>query len=410
MTARRLRVVTLIDRPMGMGGGERVAIELAVRLDRERFESIVCASRYSRAGETPIQGAGREALERGGVRLVGLGRTKQYDLLAWRPLIHLLRRERIDVLHAHLFGSNLWGTVVGRAARVPVVVAHEHGWAAEMRTSARRAIDRYVIARGADAYIAVSADTRQRMVEQGGIDPGKVVVIDNGIPSESRAAPRDLRGELELEQTIPVIGTVAVLRPEKALEGLLEAAALLLPQFPGLRVLIAGDGPERRRLEDLAKRLGLQQTVTFLGFRTDVRSVLSTVDVAVFSSASEGSPLAVMEAMDAARPIVATSVGGVPDLVAHGVHGFLVEPGDPAALAAAVARALEDPRAAAAMGARARERRRREFDIAVTVKRIEDLYTGLFARSRRGRREGFEARRQPADEVTAEPSTARTER
>jgi glycosyltransferase involved in cell wall biosynthesis len=189
-----------------------------------------------------------------------------------------------------------------------------------------------------------------------------------------------------------VIGTVAVLRPEKALEGLLEAATLLAPRLPHLRVLIAGDGPERGRLEELSQSLGLGETVMFLGFRDDVPSVLATLDVAVFSSASEGSPLAVMEAMDAALPIVATRVGGVPDLIADGEHGFLVEPGDPAALAEAVTRALGDPAVAAEMGARARDLRRREFDIAVTVRRIERLYAELYARSRRGRREGFESR------------------
>ncbi|MDQ3879736.1 MAG: glycosyltransferase, partial [Chloroflexota bacterium] len=387
--------MTLIDRPMWMGGGERVAIELATRLDRERFESIVCASRLSRADETPVQRAGREALERGGVPLLGLERGRHYDLLAWRPFVTLLRRARIDVLHAHLFGSNFWGTVLGRAASVPVVVAHEHGWTSEMRTPARRAIDRYVIARWADAYIAVSAHTRQRMIEEGGIDAGRVVLIPNGIPFDSRVPPRDLRAELEIEPAAPVIGTVAVLRPEKELETLLEAAGLLVQRFPGLRVLIAGDGPERGRLEALTERLGLRKAVIFLGFRDDVQSVLATIDVAVFSSASEGSPLAVMEAMEAARPVVATHVGGVPDLIADGVHGFLVAPGDSAALARAVARAFEDPPAAAAMGARAHELCRREFDISVMVARIERLYSALFARSRRGRREGFELNPRP---------------
>ena len=159
---------------------------------------------------------------------------------------------------------------------------------------------------------------------------------------------------------------------------LLRAAAILRPQFPRLRVLIAGWGEERAHLEALIDELGLERTVTLLGHRADVPDFLEALDVAVSSSDFEGSPLSIMEYMEAGKPVVATRVGGVPDLIEQGVHGLLVERRNPSALAASIAELLRDPDRAAKMGVRGRERRRSEFDIEVTRRRFEELYEELW--------------------------------
>jgi glycosyltransferase involved in cell wall biosynthesis len=188
--------------------------------------------------------------------------------------------------------------------------------------------------------------------------------------------------ELGIGAEDPVIGAVSRLRWEKAYEVLIRAAALLRPQFPRLRVLIAGNGSERPKLESLIEELGLEGTVTLLGYRPDVPDVLEALDVAVSSSVYEGSPLSVMEYMDAGKPVVATRVGGVPDLIEDGVNGLLVESQDSSSLAASIAELLRDPDRRAEMGARGRQRRRSEFDIDVTVKRLEGLYEELWAAAR----------------------------
>jgi glycosyltransferase involved in cell wall biosynthesis len=217
------------------------------------------------------------------------------------------------------------------------------------------------------------------MIEVEGISPEDTLFIPNGIPAPPAASGNDVRAELGIPPDAPVIGTVSVLRPQKALDVLLRAAKILVEEFPGLRVLIAGEGDRREALEELARELGLEGTVMFLGVRTDVPDVLAALDIAVSSSDFEGSPLSVMEYMEAARPVVATRVGGVPDLIDDGVHGLLVQPQDPAAFAAAVAELLRDPARAAEMGRRGQERRRKEFDISVMVKRLEELYVRLRA-------------------------------
>src|SRR5262249_10488449 len=155
---------------------------------------------------------------------------------------------------------------------------------------------------------------------------------------------------------------------------LIEAAALLRPGFPNLRVLIVGDGELRAELEETVARFELGDVVTLTGYRADISNVLASLDVAVLSSQWEGSPLAVLEYMDAGRAIVATRVGGVPDLIEDGAHGRLVPPGDPAAISAAVAALLRDGDEARRMGEAARERRRGEFTIQKMVERIEGLY------------------------------------
>jgi glycosyltransferase involved in cell wall biosynthesis len=376
----RLPVVTLIEAPYRAGGAEQIALTIARRLDPDRFTSTVCASRLSKNGA-----AGTPTAPLDGLRVLALGRSGTLDLAAWRPLIALLRRERVAVLHAHMFGSNAWGTAIGRLARVPVVIAHEHGWGVDAPSRPRRLLDRTLISHGTDAFVAVSEATRDRMVDVAGLRREDIVVIPNGISAPPSGPVHDVRTELGIAPSAPVIGTVAVMRPEKALDVLLRSALELRARFPALRVLIAGQGPERPAIERLVEELGLRDTVTLLGVRQDVPAVLAALDVAVFSSTSEGSPLSILEAMEAGRPVVATRVGGVPELIEDGVHGLLVAPRDPAAIAGGVARILDDRAAAEAMGRRARERRRSEYDVDVMVKRIERLYEELYARRARGR-------------------------
>jgi len=379
-----LRVVTLVDRLGISGGGERLAMQIALRLDPARFERTLCVTRWPHAdGEQEAIDAALGELAAGGVRFLGLQRSSPAQLLAWLPLVRLLRRERIDVLHAHKFGSNAWGVPLARLAGVPVVVAHEHTWSYEGQPL-RRVLDRELIARFADAFVAVSSEDRRRMIEVEHISPADVVLVSNGIPP---AAPlgHDVRAELGLAPGAELIGAVGALRAQKAFDVLLHATALLQEARPGLALAIAGTGPEDARLAELARELGISDAVRFLGLRTDVPDVLAAVDLAVSSSDYEGSPLAVMECMRAGCPIVATAVGGVPDLIEHGVHGLLVAPREPRALADAIAELLDDRPRAAALGRRAQERQLREFDLDAMVARVAALYEELAARKRASR-------------------------
>ncbi len=373
---------------------------VAAQLDRDRFDPLVCTSR--RDTSSPLH----DVLEAAGVPLLTLNRTNRTALWNWRTLAAVLHRRRIDVLHTHMFGSNAWGTMFGSLLGVPVIVAHEHSWSFE-RNILRYTVDREVIARRADVLVAVSAGDRTRMIELEGIPSSKVRVIPNGIMPLPLPST-DLRAELGASDSVPVIGTLTVLRPEKALDVLAEATALLVRQFPNLLVLIAGAGREEERLRTLIRARGLERTVRLLGFCPNIADVLASLDVAVFSSDREGSPLAVLESMAAGKPIVATRVGGIPDLLNHEEHALLAPPRDPRALAREVARLLRDKELSERLGRNARERQRREFDLQPSVRAVEELYGELFAASRRGRREGL--RNDGGSNVTGRSTEAESPR
>jgi glycosyltransferase involved in cell wall biosynthesis len=272
--------------------------------------------------------------------------------------------------------------VVGRAARVPTIVAHEHSWSYEGQP-VRRFVDREVIARGCDLFLTVSEEDRRRMIEIERIDPAQIRFLPIGITPRGPSG-RDLRRELGIGPDAPVLGALGHLRPQKAHEVLFSAVATLMPRFPSLRVLVAGGGSEEERLHALVAELGLTEVVTFVGTldAEEVPDFLAAVDVSVNSSDFEGTPAALIEAMAAARPVVATRVGGTPALIDDGVHGYLVPPRDPGALADAVARLLEDPDLRAELGRRGRERQQLEFDFDAMVRRLEAIYDELASRRR----------------------------
>jgi glycosyltransferase involved in cell wall biosynthesis len=350
---------------------------VAMRLDNERFESIFCVTRWEAKPEYEHL---LEDLEAAGVEFLGIERQGR-SLGPWRELIGFMRRRGVDVLHTHKLGSNFWGSILSAPAQIPMLIAEEHGVATE-RPHVRRILDP-LIARRADAFVAVCGADRDRMIEVEGVPPDKIRVIHNGIVGDRRTStPEAVRKDLGISPDAKVVGAVATMRPEKAIDVLIQAAAPLARQFPDVRVLLVG-GPDfvqpqvRAELEEIRDGLNLQDVVTFVGLRLDIPDIVSAFDVAVLCSDREASPLSIMEYMEAGKPTVATRVGGIPELVQDEQTGLLVEPRDPDGLAKAVATLLDDPERRAAMGEAARELRRTEYDLGVTVKRFEQLYEEL---------------------------------
>jgi glycosyltransferase involved in cell wall biosynthesis len=381
---KRLNALTLVDAIGTAGGGESLARQVAMNLDRERYRPIFCVSRWTPYPEDLDTLAELRATD---VEFIGLERDSRFDLRAWRRLVGLLRAREVDIVHSHKIGSNLWASVLTPLAQTPVFVAHEHTWSFEGKPY-RRFVDRELIARRADAFVAVSEEDRRRMHEIEGIPLEKLRYIPNGIPDPLPSEPdADVRAEFGIPAGAPVIGAVATLRPQKALDVLLRGAALLLADFLDLQVLIVGGGgdgpgapdPVREELEALAAQLGIADHIHLLGLRTDIPEILAALDVGVLSSDFEGQPLSVLEYMEAALPVVSTAVGGIPDQVEDGVTGLLVPPQDPAAWAAAVASLLRDPQRRREFGEAGRRRRREEFSIAGCTRRVESLYEELLA-------------------------------
>ena len=353
-------------------GAETVATRIAVGLHPDRFESIICSTRPS--APQHVKAARAE-----GVEVLELGRRSKVDLWRWQPLVRLLRSGRVDVLHAHKFGSNLWAALLKPRSRLPVLIAHEHSWSYE--GTLHRIVDRALIARRADAFVAVSPSDRLRMIELERIPPEKVVLIPNGIPDRPAGDGERARRELGIAVTESVVGTVCGLRPEKEIETTLRALGRLAPHRPRLRFVVVGDGPERRRLERLASELGV--ATAFLGHRpnAEVPDLLAAMDVVVLSSRFEGMPLAVLEWMAAGKAIVASRVGGIPAILEDGQDGVLVPPRDYVAFAGEIARLLDDPRERRRLGEAAQRRQREQFRFDQTIAKLESLYDGLHTKA-----------------------------
>lgn len=366
-------ILTLTD-VVGLGGAERIAEDLSVLADPERFRRSLCVTRPT--GDVPGSDASLARLRDAGVDVVFLERRHRFDI---RPLARLaqLRHGRVDVIHAHKFGSNVWAALLGHALGVPVVVAHEHTWSFEGQLG-RRLADRHLVARFSDAVIAVSEADRARMVAEVGMPAGRVVLIHNGIAECEGGNGLAVRRELGLAPGAPVLLQTATLRPQKAVEVMIAATALLRRVHPDVRLLVAGEG-DVGRLQAVAAAEGVADAVSLLGPRTDVADLRAAATVGVLSSDFEGMPLAVLEYMAAGLPVVATAVGGLPEIVRDGETGFLVAPRDPAALAERIGRLLADPALARDMGERGRRRQEEQFSSDAMVAAVTGLYARLLA-------------------------------
>jgi glycosyltransferase involved in cell wall biosynthesis len=300
-----------------------------------------------------------------------------------RRIAATIRERGIRIVHGTDFVTNFLGLLGGRLGGARVVVSRVDlghprpgfGWL-------RRRMEKLVSA-AADAVCANAEAVRQLCIDDEGCSPERVAVVRNGIELSrfDRRAAGPLAGPVP--DARPLVAVVANLWPVKGHRVLLESIARVRRRFPDAVFALVGDGPERPALERRAAELGIGSAVAFLGTRYDVPAILARADAACLPSFAEGLPNAVMEAMAARLPVVATSVGGAPELVEHGVGGYLVPPGDPDALAAALIALLRDPAGARAMGARGRARAASALSLASMQRGYLDLYRQLLANDRR---------------------------
>jgi glycosyltransferase involved in cell wall biosynthesis len=388
-TDRRPRVLTLsLSAGSGYGGAEKLAYEFALRLDPARFVSYLCTIRAVDPSQRQADARDANELADAGVRVLTLDQPGPMLLTprAWARLYAMLVKESIDIVHAHMPRASVPGALLARAARVPVVVSHEHGSALEGKR-VRTFLDREVVARLSTVMIAVSEWDRRNLIAHERIAPELIRVLPNGIVPADASPSRAPVPVLARAAGAHLIGAVGRLYPEKGYEYLIEAVALLRDRGYAVQCVILGEGPQEAELRELIGRLRAGEQVQLLGRRDDVEQIVRELDVAVLCSVREGSPLAMLEYMAAGAPIVATAVGGIPELIEDGVHGVLVDAADPQALCAGIAKLLDDRALAARLAAAARARRAAEFDLAGLIGRIEGLYDELLQDNRQtGRR------------------------
>jgi len=314
------------------------------------------------------------------------------DLLVTSHLARALRIAAPDIVHTHSVTSNLYGRVAARLARAPVVVTTVHGFVPDILrrhqavpwwlTKPTHLLDLKMSCL-ADRLIAVS-DAIARDLEHRGVNPEKIVTIPNGVDvcrfqaaGDARSATRQA---LRISSSAPVVGTVGSLVPLRNHALLLSAAAQAVAAVRDLKFLLVGDGPERARLESLARQLGISDQVIFAGHRPDVPQLLSAMDIFVLSCDTEGFGIAALEAMAAGLPLVATRVGALVEVVGDGQAGLLVPPGNSSALARALLDLLRNPSLARHLGEQGKARAEAKYSAARMAERLTQLYLELGGR------------------------------
>jgi glycosyltransferase involved in cell wall biosynthesis len=367
-----MHVVHLMASPF-VGGPERQVLGLARHLPPPfRTSFLSFAERgLARPFLDEAHRAGFEAAEL---------RTNAPRLAACiREVAAELRQRRADVLCCSGYKPDLIGWRAARRAGIPVV-AIAHGWtAATLKVRAYEAIDRLVL-RWMDAVVCVS-QAQVVKVRRALVPERKTVLIPNAIGADAFTPPEPgLRDELlKLFPTPPrfVVGAAGRLSREKNFALLAEAAARVVADRPDVGFLVFGDGPLHHPLSEQIARLGLQQRFILAGFRTDLTRYLPHIDLAVMSSTTEGLPVILLEAFAAGVPMVATAVGGIPEVLEDGKSGYLVPSGNAAALAGRILDALGDEPARQAMGRHGRERVRRDFSFEQQAHRYQELFARL---------------------------------
>lgn len=364
MKIRVLEILATLRR----AGAERVAVSLACGLDRARFETGV-ASLY------PAYANGFEPiLADAGVPVWHLGKRRGLDPRMWSRLARLVRDFRPHLIHTHSYVLR-YALPARALTRTGALVHTVHNLADKEVDALGRAIHRMAFRCGA-VPVAISAELARSFRAVYGFPPA--AVIPNGIctrPAPDPAARETWRHDHGFCPADVLLVSLARLEPQKNPLGLIEAFAHALPAHTGLHLAMAGEGSLLESCRALAERLGVARRVHFLGLCRDAAALLAAGDMFVLSSAWEGVPLALMEAMAAGLPVVATAVGGVPELVEEGVTGALAPAGDTAALAAAIASLACDPARRFAMG-RAAAARAVQFDVRDMV----GSYAALFER------------------------------
>ncbi len=361
----------------GPGGAEKVLIQLTERLDADRdFRSTAGLLK---------SGWLEEELAARGLDVHRFHLRHPLDARLVLDLARHIRRSKVDVVHAHEFTMNVFGAAAGRLAGVPVIATvHGRGYYAEAR---RRIAALKLAGRLGAVWVAVSNDIG-RFLETLGLGP--VRLIPNGIDVDRPAGGDRRRGRnaIGVSAGTPLVGSVGNLYPVKGHAVLIQAMARL--KTAGVHLAIAGRGGEEAALRELAGELGIAERVHLLGYRDDIPDLLAAFDIYALPSFSEGQSLALIEAMAAAKPIVATAVGGNPEVLGGegSASGFLVPPGDAEALAMSLDRLLTES-CARPLGEEARLRAREEFSIESMLARYRALYAArLEARSRRRGGEG----------------------
>jgi len=383
----KIRVLRVIGR-LNVGGASIHVINLSAGLDPDRFDQLLVIGKESRNEGSMLDYAQSRGVWPHRIEeIVTSFNLTPRDVLALKKLWSVMRRYRPHIVDTHTAKAGLLGRVAARLAGVPIIVhtyhGHVlHGYYGPAKNWALRKMEKS-LAWFTDRLVTVSEQVKNDLVGYGVAGAERISVIPLGLDLEPFLNAHKLRGEFRREQRLgqelKLVGIVGRIFPIKNHRLFLESAVRIAARDPATRFVVVGDGVLRPSIEQQARRLGIADRVLFTGWRSDLSRIYADLDTLVVSSDNEGTPMSAIEAMAASCPVVATRVGGVPDLIQDYQTGRLVPPGDPESLAEAVLDLLSDPQKAQDIGRKAMLAARARYGVTRLVYDMEHFYRELLA-------------------------------
>ncbi|WP_288126597.1 glycosyltransferase [Thiomonas sp.] len=359
-------VVHMIDE-LPRDGAEMLLLDLMRHREPGFRYAVVCIIRGG-----PLE----EEFARIGIPVIIFGRRGKLDVSLVLRLASWLRRNRAAIVHTHLFTADTYGRLAAKLAGVPVVFSTVHNIVNPWKGGFRKGIDR-LFARLSTRVIGCSEEVTQALATRDGIPAERLMAIPNGIDLRkfAQVSGEGVRAEFGLPADRPLLGVVGRLHPQKGHEDLFRALATMPQARAGeVSCLVVGTGELQDALHAMVRQMGLEPCVVFTGMRTDVPRLVAALDVFVMPSRWEGLPIALLEAMASAKPVICTRVGGIPDVVRDGDNGLLIDASDPAQLQQRIAQLLDSPDERTRLGLRARDTVIERFDVTRTAAAYNNLH------------------------------------
>jgi len=362
---RKYKILQLVESLDTIGGMERIVAELANGLNRHEFEvEIWC-----------IHKAGRFAhdLQKQGLTVREFKINNYYNPLNIAKLAAALRKSQADVIHTHMYFASTIGRIAGKIAGIKIIFTHVHS--SYEHYNPRNLFIEKILSKMTHKVICISNNVRDFVINVEKVDPSRVVIVYNGI-SLVKVSPRgEIREAFRVSEGDIIITMVANLFENKGHKVLLKALSLLVERYGDIKCWIIGQGPLRQELEEYVQQLNLSQRIVFWGERYDVPQLLSASDLFILSTIRrEGLAISLIEALAYKVPIIATKVGGIPEVITDKVNGLLIAPNEPFLLASAIEELLNNPDESYQYAQTGFKRFKNQFESITMVRKIESLY------------------------------------
>jgi len=383
-----LRKIAYILTPIEFGGSDRVSLNFLRNVDRNQFQIVpILLTRPWEIENFFIQELKKERYPIHKVPVARFPRSKGRDwfriIRCYRFIYSILKKGSFDLIHTHGYFADIVGIPIAKKMSIPIISTC-HGFISNDRNlRIYNLLDRIVL-RFADKIIAVSEEIKKLLIRSK-IQESRIEVILNAVDTiivseQMRENRKEKRRSLNIGEEELVVGYVGRLSEEKGIKNLIEAGILLIKSGVPVKILIIGDGSQKKELEELVNRNGLTSQVIFPGFQNDIENWLPALDIFCLPSLMEGTPMSLLEAMAYGIPVVASAVGGIPDVVQSGKNGILVSPNNPEELKEAIVNIYRDKSLRYSLATEARNTIQRNYNMDDWTKRIEEQYNLLLQR------------------------------